>query len=110
MKQLRTLLIAAMAILFVIPSYAYQYPSSSTSTTTTTSKVSSAKTDTSIVNINSANLTQLETLKGIGSKKAQAIIDYRAKNGRFKSVDDLANVKGIGKKTVDNLRNRLTAR
>lgn len=48
------------------------------------------------VNINTANKEQLTTLKGIGDSKAQAIIDYRTKNGPFKSVDDLDKVKGIG--------------
>lgn len=51
-----------------------------------------------VVNINTADETTLSTLKGIGAKKAQAIINYREKNGNFKSVDDLASVKGIGKK------------
>jgi len=53
------------------------------------------------VDINTANaMTISKTLKGIGLKKAQAIVAYRDKNGKFKTVDDLAKVKGIGKKTV----------
>jgi competence protein ComEA len=51
---------------------------------------------------------QLEAIKGIGPAKAQAIIDYRHKNGNFKSVDDLKNVKGFGDKSVDNLRSELS--
>ena len=53
------------------------------------------------VDINSADaMTISKTLKGIGLKKAEAIIAYRDKNGKFKTVDELAKVKGIGKKTV----------
>lgn len=59
------------------------------------------------VNINSATKEELVTLKGIGDKKAQAIIDYRKKNGDFKSVDDLEKVDGIGPGTMKQLRSQL---
>lgn len=53
------------------------------------------------VDINTANAMVIsKTLKGIGLKKAQAIVAYREKHGKFKTVEDLAKVKGIGKKTV----------
>lgn len=60
------------------------------------------------VNLNSATGVELEALKGIGPVKARAIMDYRAKNGSFNSVDDLELVPGFGKKTVDKLRADLT--
>ena len=56
------------------------------------------------VNVNQADLAQLETLPGIGAKKAQAIIDYRTANGSFHSLEDLGKVKGIGSKMLDKLR------
>ena len=56
------------------------------------------------VNINTATKDELDGLKGIGPAKAQAIFDYRTKNGPFKSVDDLKNVNGIGPKTLEDLR------
>jgi competence protein ComEA len=54
-----------------------------------------------ILNINNASIEQLEKIKGIGAKKAQAIIEYRLKNGDFTTIEDLGNVKGIGSKFID---------
>ena len=56
------------------------------------------------VNINTATQQELESLEGIGPVKAQAIVDYRKKNGNFKSVDDLEKVEGVGAITLQNLR------
>jgi len=61
------------------------------------------------VDINTANAMVIsKTLKGIGLKKAQAIVAYREKHGKFKTVEDLAKVKGIGKKTVAMNKENLT--
>lgn len=60
------------------------------------------------VNINTATEAELETLNGIGPAKAKAIVDYRKKQGGFKSIDDLENVDGIGSKTLSNIRKDLT--
>ena len=56
------------------------------------------------ININTATQQQLESLNGIGPVKAKAIMDYRAKNGAFKTVDDLKKVSGIGDKTLEKLK------
>jgi competence protein ComEA len=61
------------------------------------------------VNLNTATLEQLETLPGVGKKKAAAIIEYRTKNGKFKSVDDLVNVKGVGKKMLEKIKKHAKA-
>ena len=54
------------------------------------------------VNINTADAkTIADSLSGIGLKKAEAIVDYRAKNGVFKSIEDLNQVSGIGSKTIE---------
>ncbi len=60
------------------------------------------------VNLNTASVAELDQLKGVGPGKAKAIVEYRTKNGPFKSVDDLNKVKGFGQKTVDSLRAGLT--
>ena len=56
------------------------------------------------ININSATAEQLEMLPRIGTKTAQSIVEYRTENGPFKVVEGLSNVKGIGEKTLDELR------
>lgn len=60
------------------------------------------------VNINTATEAELETLDGIGPAKAKAIVEYRKKQGGFKSIDELENVEGIGSKTLSNLRKDLS--
>ena len=60
------------------------------------------------VNINTATQAELESLDGIGPIKAQSIINYRKKNGGFKSVDDLKQVEGIGNATLENLRKNIS--
>ena len=57
------------------------------------------------VNVNTADAAAIATeLKGIGAKKAQAIIEYREANGEFKTIESLTSVKGIGLKTVEKNR------
>ncbi|PJI49634.1 MAG: competence protein ComEA [Pseudomonas sp.] len=61
------------------------------------------------VNINSASVEELQkSLKGIGKVKAQAIVDYRTAHGPFATVDQLLEVKGIGKGTLDKNRDRIS--
>lgn len=60
------------------------------------------------VNINTATPGELDGVKGIGPSKAQAIVDYRTKNGPVKSLDDLKNVKGFGEKSIAKLKGELS--
>ncbi len=60
------------------------------------------------VNLNSAELSELDSLPGIGPTYAQRIIDYRNSNGGFKSIEDVQNVKGIGPKTFEKLKDLIT--
>ena len=67
-----------------------------------------AGTAAAVVNINTATKEELTTIKGIGDKRAQEIIDYRKKNGDFKSVDELEKVPGIGPGTMKQIRSQIT--
>ena len=60
------------------------------------------------INLNTASAAQLEALNGVGAAKAEAIVAYRTEHGGFKTVDELANVKGIGDKTVAKNRDQMT--
>ena len=53
------------------------------------------------LDINHADTKELTTLKGVGAKTAQKIVDYRTKYGCFTSIEDLVKVKGVGKKTLE---------
>ncbi len=72
--------------------------------TTFSSPSSSGQASSGKVNLNAATESDLTTLPGIGPSKAKAILEYRQQNGRFKSVDDLKNVTGIGEKTFEKLK------
>lgn len=60
------------------------------------------------VNINTAGKEELMSIKGVGEKRAEAIIAWREQNGLFKSVDELEAVSGIGPSIIDANRDNLT--
>lgn len=60
------------------------------------------------INLNKADLSSLQTISGVGAKRAQDILDYRDSQGGFKTIDDLKNVSGIGEKTLEKLRQDVT--
>ncbi len=61
-----------------------------------------------LVNINTADSAELTALSGVGTAKARAIVAYREEHGAFGSVDELLNVNGIGKATLEKLREFIT--
>lgn len=60
------------------------------------------------VNLNSASLSELDTLPGVGPVTAQSIVDWRSKNQKFHSVEDLLDIRGIGEATLERLRPLVT--
>jgi len=96
------LVLVTVLAMAAIPATAAQQKSSAAKS------ASAAAAPTAPVNINTATQEQLETLPGLGAKVAQRIIDYRQKNGNFKKVEDLMNVKGIGEKSFLKLEPMLT--
>ncbi len=70
-------------------------------------KVSSSVAEEKIININTADAEELETLSGIGPATAAKIIEYREKVGIIRSVDELLNVSGIGEKKLEAIRDRI---
>lgn len=61
-----------------------------------------------LININTASAAELVELDGIGEARAEAIIEYREVHGGFKTVDELLKVSGIGEKTLEKNRGRIT--
>ena len=79
----------------------------SPSTSVTSSSSSSSK-NTSKVNINKATEAELETIPGIGPSTALKIINYRNENGKFKSIEDVKNISGIGDAKYEKMKNYIT--
>lgn len=103
MKKVLLTSLAATTVLLGSTAYAAKAPAANATSASTATAAMAAP-----VNINTADVTVLENVKGLGPTKAQAIVDYRTKNGNFKSVQDLQNVAGIGPKLIDKLQGSLT--
>ena len=101
MKKLSAVMLLACLPLFSQPVLAADKAAPKQTTTTAVAK------ETGKLNINTATLAELTNLKGIGDKKAQAIVDYREKQGKFTSVDQLADVNGIGPATLEANRDMI---
>jgi len=65
-------------------------------------------TNNKLININTATQSELDSLPGIGASTASKIIDYRTKNGKFKKIEDIMNVSGIGQSKFDNIKSLIS--
>ena len=63
---------------------------------------------TQVVNLNSATAAQIASLPGIGPKTAELVVQYRTKNGPFKKIEEVMNVRGIGEKSFLKIKDQLT--
>ena len=68
------------------------------------------KTSSKKININTDNINELMSLPGVGESLAQKIINYKSENGKFKSIEDLKNVSGIGEKKFENIKQYITVK
>ena len=73
-----------------------------------TVKSGNANAQATLVNLNTATVQQLDTLPGIGATVAARIIEYRQKNGPFKKIEELMNVRGVGEKNFLKLKPQIT--
>ncbi len=105
MKNLRKVFALLIIVLFFVSSFGF-----------TAGKAAAAKkgkrsvqmnVQTKIVNINTAGVNELVTLPRIGKKIAERIIKFRKMNGKFKRIEDLMKVRGIGEKTFEKIKKRL---
>jgi len=102
MMGLPFVLMAVLALSHPTPSLAQ------TAKPAKTTKPAVAAASTEIINLNTATAAQIATLPGIGPKTADLIVQYRQKNGPYKKVEEIMNVKGIGEKSFLKLKSRLT--
>lgn len=99
----RTLLSLAAAALLATAA-----PLAAQSSTTKAPRASAKQTSGQIVNLNTATAVDLQKLPGIGARTAGRILEYRQKNGPFKKIEELMNVRGVGEKNFLKMKGRIT--
>lgn len=114
-KLLKLVILSSSLIFGSVAMAADEVPASTNDQTAVTAPTDQETTATAtneqapaLVNINEADAKTLMTVKGIDAKTANAIVDYRTKNGSFKSVEDLTKVKGMTKKLYKKISKDLT--
>jgi len=103
-KSIVVSIILGLCLIFSTVSFLFLNPkAASAAESTTASKAGAVK----LININTASTGELTNLKGVGEKTAQAIVEYRQKNGAFKAIEDIKNVTGIGDKKFEALKSSI---
>lgn len=93
-KEMRNFLIAVLAV--------------GTMTFSFLQPVSAAEAQAGVVNINTASAQELETLNGVGPATASRILEYRQEHGGFKSAEELVQVRGIGEKKYEKMKQQIS--
>lgn len=97
------LLVVAAGIISTAPAYANAQAPQKAAARSTASRTAL----TGPININTASAAELEVLPGVGAKTAERIVEYRQKNGPFKKIEELMNVRGIGEKAFLKLKSSI---
>lgn len=110
-KNLKTLLVIISVVLFALISV---QPALSGSSTTDKATAAAEKATQAVkaskININTADEGTLANLNGVGPALAQRIVDYRSKSGKFRTIEDLKNVNGIGDKVFEKIAPMITVK
>lgn len=98
----------ALPLMVLLALCAMAPPAAIAQTKPTSPPTAKPSSSTSVVNINTASVADFDALPGIGAKTAALIVEYRQKNGPFKKIEELMNVRGIGEKNFLKLKPQLT--
>jgi competence protein ComEA len=96
----RSALVVAIALVFIASPLLAQRA--------TKPPVAATVVSTEVVNLNSATAAQIASLPGIGPKTADLVVQYRQKNGPFKKIEEIMNVRGVGEKSFLKIKDRLS--
>ena len=99
------MLLSLVAAAFLVSTHP---PAAAAAQRTAAPRSSAKPAATSVINLNTASATDLEALPGIGAKTAALIVEYRQKNGPFKKIEELMNIRGIGEKNFLKLKEQIT--
>lgn len=112
MKAISWVMMVGLMLGTVAPELSFATTASATSVDMASAQSEKATTNNAagagIVNLNTADVSTLETIKGLGATKAQAIVNYRQQHGNFASVEDVSKVPGIGPKMLAKIQAELT--